>query len=275
MPYKKPITSATPMFMHLILDGSGSMVDPYDSGAGRLTKAAGLTQTANRFAYDAILACTADGRVRDAVHIAAVCYHDDRIEPALAGPLASKAVVPLSELAQNPARFGVMPAIPEEQMPEIPDHPIWIEERASGGTPMKQAFNAIVTPISDWISKHPDGPPPVIVHVTDGESTDGDPTEAAQRALSLETSDGHPVLFNVHLSSVGQAPIVFPSSATGLPDKHARLLFDISSPLPEPMARVAKSLGIAVEPGARAYVCNARLREVMLALLTASQGANR
>lgn len=275
MPYTKPITSATPMFMHIILDGSESMDDHYGNGMSRITKAAGLAQTANRFSYDMILACTADGRVRDAVHIAAIRYQGDRIEPALAGPLASKAVVSLSELAQSPARFGVMPAIPEEQMPEIPDHPIWIEERASGGTPMKQALNAIVTPVSTWISQHPDGPPPVIVHVTDGESTDGDPTEAAQRVVSLESSDGHPVLFNVHLSSAGQVPIVFPSSASELPDKHARLLFDISSPLPEPMVRAAKSLGIAVEPGARAYVCNARLREVMLALLTASQAANR
>lgn len=273
MPYIQPITSATPLLVVKIIDRSTSMADEYDQTG--ISKAEGTAQIGNRFIYDVIMACNDSGRVRDAVYFSAVAYHDDRIEPAFAGALAAEPFVPASRLAAEPLRLEPMPAIPGEDMPAIDEHPVWIEPCADGGTPMCQAFDAIAGPLALWIGQHPDGPPPVVVHVTDGESTDGNPTAAARHVTEMATSDGNVALFNVQLETRDGPPIVFPSTPDLLQDKDSRTMFEISSVLPEPMARAARAMGAEIQPGARAYIRNGRLREVMLGLLTASRPANR
>jgi hypothetical protein len=40
------------------------------------------------------------------------------------------------------------------------------------------ALGQAQTVVQSWLSQHPDCFPPVVIHITDGESTDGDPTAA-------------------------------------------------------------------------------------------------
>ena len=101
--------------------------------------------------------------------------------------------------------------------------------------------------------------PPVAINITDGESTDGDPSAAAARLQSLGTADGNVLLFNLHLSSTRTAPIVFPDGEVQLPDQFARLLFGMSSALPEMMRRAAADEGYSVSAGSRGFAFNADL----------------
>jgi hypothetical protein len=94
------------------------------------------------------------------------------------------------------------------------------------------------------------------MNLTDGESSDGDPAEAARKLTSLETSDGRVLLFNMHLSAEEGAAVLYPSSESALNDPFARQLYSISSQLPEAMLQQALAMELPVRQGSRGFVFN-------------------
>ena len=80
-------------------------------------------------------------------------------------------------------------------------------------------------------------------------------------------------LYSAVVEGNGGGAVVSPATPDRLPDAFSRRLFEMSSVLPDPMADCARRLGIQVEPGARTLICNARMRDVMRALITGSQMA--
>ena len=111
----------------------------------------------------------------------------------------------ITEIANSPARI-------EERTKKVDDgagglvdqkvrFPIWFDPVADNGTPMCQALSRAQSILSQWVTQHMSSFPPTFIHITDGESTDGDPTSAAEDARKLATIDGNVLLFNVHLSS--------------------------------------------------------------------------
>jgi hypothetical protein len=103
----------------------------------------------------------------------------------------------------------------------------------------------------------PDLLSPAVINVTDGEPTDGNPADAAAAVRAAATTDGEVLIFNLHLSSNRAAPVEFPADDAGLPDKFARLLFSMSSPLAAHMVAAARQDGDAVGDGARGFAFNA------------------
>jgi hypothetical protein len=73
----------------------------------------------------------------------------------------------------------------------------------------------------------------------------------------MQTSDGPILMFNLHVSTSGASPIEFPASETGLPDVYARLLFRLSSSLPEHLIRFAQDKGFKVSMESRGFMFNA------------------
>ena len=111
--------------------------------------------------------------------------------------------------------------------------------------------------LSQWIAQHPRSFPPIVVHITDGESQDGDPIPYAEAVKALATEDGGVLLFNCHLSMTAADPFMFPAGEQGLPDELARVLFRMSSVLPEPFYRHGVMEGFALQPSARGMAFNA------------------
>jgi hypothetical protein len=107
---------------------------------------------------------------------------------------------------------------------------------------MTAAMRTAAEAIADWCDAHPSSYPPTVIHVTDGASTDGDPSAVADALKQLSTSDGESLLFNLHISTAGGQPVVFPSSDGGL-DEYGRLLFRLSSPFPSHLVQVARDKG--------------------------------
>src|SRR5205807_2655575 len=99
--------------------------------------------------------------------------------------------------------------------------------------------------------------PPIVINITDGESSEGDPQPYAEAVQSLGTDDGNVLLFNCHLSMTPADPFLFPSSDEILPDEYARSLFHMSSKLPESIYQRAVAEGLSLQPGARGMVFNA------------------
>ena len=204
--------------------------------------------------------------------------YGNNVGPAFSGALAGRELVPISDVGNIPARI-------EERTKKVDDgagglvdqtvkFPIWFDPIGYGGTPMCQAMTQAHGVLSRWIAQHSTSFPPIVFNFTDGESTDGNPTNAANTIQNLTTSDGNALLFNVHLSSTDAAPILFPDSEAGLPDDYAKLLFRISSTLPDAMRNLARQADFTVSDGTRGFVFNADPVAVIRFLEIGTQPSN-
>ena len=137
--------------------------------------------------------------------------------------------------------------------------PIWLHPHAEYGTPMCGAFEVAARALEAWVGQHPDSFPPIVINVSDGAASDGNPEGPAQRIAGLQTSDGNVLLFNVHLSEVAATPVQYPDSEGVLPqdDDYALTMYRISSVLPESSRGQATSLDLSVNDDSRGYVFNA------------------
>jgi len=124
------------------------------------------------------------------------------------------------------------------------------------------------------VSEHAKGFPPIVINITDGEATDGEPLAEAKALESLGTDDGASLLFNIHLSSTSAAPLELPAAPDRLPDPFAKVLFEMSSPLTPFMIARAKELGMPAEEGSRGFVFNAQPVQVIQFLDIGTRPAN-
>ena len=125
------------------------------------------------------------------------------------------------------------------------------------GTPMCTALGYCSQVVRAWIEAHPGSFPPMVINLTDGESTDGMPVPFAEDLKSLATSDGNVLLFNCHLSGRDAQPVFLPPTDSMLPDEYARDLFGMSSNLPDKLRHMAEVKGISAPTGCRAMAFNA------------------
>jgi hypothetical protein len=114
-----------------------------------------------------------------------------------------------------------------------------------------------------WCDAHPESYPPTVLHVTDGESTDGDPEEIATHLGGIRTNDGEVLILNIHVSALGADPIRFPSSEAALPDNYAKMLFRMSSQLPKHLVGFAQEKGHKVGVESRGFMFNAEAAEIV------------
>ncbi|MEU2577757.1 vWA domain-containing protein [Streptomyces anulatus] len=265
MPYTAEISRTNPTSIIFLVDQSTSMSDPI-GGEVPQQKADVVADAINRLLTELSVKCAKEEGVRDYFHVAVVGY-GATVGSAFAGSLGGRDIVPLSEVADNPARV-------DERSKKVPDgagglvetsvsFPLWMDPVAHGGTPMNRALQYAESLVSGWTERYPASFPPIVINLTDGESTDGDPTAAAEAITSHATADGAALLFNLHVSAAGGTPTAFPDTAEGLPDSYARTLFSMSSPLPSHMRSYAASQGQRVSETTRGFVYNADITTVV------------
>ncbi len=274
--YSAEISRTNPTMILFLLDQSGSMGEefqmapsyssPWGSPSQHLgpmpKKADGVADAINRLLQSLCIRCAKEGGIRDYFHVGVIGY-GEQVGPAFIGNLEGMELVPISKIGSNHARL-------EERTKKIPDgaggvletkvkFPIWFEAVASGGTPMSEAFDQAKSIVEEWIQNHPNGFPPMVINITDGEFSDGDPSDLANELKSLKTSDGNVLLMNLHLSSVITSPIVFPNYDAELPNDYSKILYNMSSDLTPFMVSVAKQHGNKVGDGAKGFAFNADL----------------
>lgn len=265
MSYSAEISRTNPSAFLFLIDQSGSMEDGWAGEPGK-QKADGLATIINRLLQNLVLKCAKSEGVRDYYHIGVIGY-GGAVGPAFSGSLAGKELAPISAIANLPARI-------EERTRKTDDgagglieqsikFPVWFDPIAKGGTPMCAALTQARKVLTGWLADHPSGFPPIVINITDGESTDGDPSAAAAALRGLQTDDGHVILFNLHLSSQNATPVQFPDDDAALPDKWAKLLFSLSSPLPPFMRSIAGQEGFNVGDAARGFAFNADMVTVI------------
>jgi uncharacterized protein YegL len=275
--YSAEISRSNPSCFLFLIDQSGSMGDNFPGEAAK-KKADGVADAINKLLQNLVIRCAKEEGVRDYFHVGVIGYGTN-VGPGFGGSLAGKEVAPISEIANSPARI-------EERTKKVDDgagglvdqkvkFPIWFEPTFSGGTPMCQALNNAKGILQRWLAQHPNCFPPAVIHITDGESTDGDPSGAMNDLKTLASNDGNVLLFNLHISSNPNAQsTAFPDSATNLPDQYSKLLFDGASVLTPFMRNVAGEHGFNLSDGARCFVLNADLVLVIQALDIGTRPSN-
>jgi hypothetical protein len=264
MTYEAQISRANPTAFLFVVDQSGSMSDKMSSGK---SKAEFVADALNRTLMNLVTRCTKAEGVRDFFNIGVIGYGGNGVVNGFSGPLGSNILNPISAIEQNPVRV-------EDRKKKMDDgaggimetsvkFPVWFEPKASGGTPMREALTRAAEEIVAWCDTHPDCFPPTVLHVTDGESSDGDPEEIASHLRQIRSNDGEALMLNIHVSSLGADSIRFPSSESNLPDDYAKLLFRMSSQLPEHLIRFAQDKGHTVGIESRGFMFNAEAAEIV------------
>ncbi len=268
MSYSQQITRQSPSLIMFLVDQSGSMSDRFgDNGVDR-TKAERLADAINRLLQNLVIRCTKDQAegVGNYYDVGVIGYGHG-VGPALGGALVGKQIVTLKELADNPLRIDERGRKVEDGAGGLVEEtvrlPVWFEPVAENGTPMVEALRQTAAIVGTWATAHPNSFPPIVINITDGESTDGDPRPAAWTIADIETKDGKVLVFNAHLSSRPWAPVLYPSDTAGLLDEFAKQLFEMSSPLPPHIKDAAKAEGYPIAGNARGFVFNADIVEVI------------
>ena len=264
MSYSAEISRTSPTAFLFLVDQSGSMQDVMENGK---SKAQFVANVLNRTLATLITRCTKAEGTRNYFEVGVLGYSNSTADNGLSGPLASTILHPISQIEAHPLRV-------EDRTKRIDDgagglvsqtikFPVWFEPKASGGTPMCRAITAAAEQLAAWCDAHPDSYPPTVLHVTDGESTDGDPEGLALQLQLIGTKDGNVLLFNLHVSSTGGDPIKFPSSEDNLANSFAKLLFRMSSPLPPHLQAAAQEKGIGATSESRGFMFNAETAEIV------------
>lgn len=258
MPHSTQINRDNPVALIFLVDQSGSMAEPFGLQP-ETRKADGVADAINRVLQSLVLRCARAEGVRDYFRVGLIGY-GSRVVSAFGGSANNCALVKLSELAAKPARV-------EDRVRKVGDgagktreqkykFPVWLDPVAAGKTPMCSALNQAHNAVVKHIEQYPRCFPPLVFNITDGAATDGDPEPAAEAIRDMASWDGNVLLFNIHVSVTPVQPIRFPDEEETMPDDYARLLFRMSSVLPEQMRDAAAREGHAATERTRGFVFN-------------------
>ncbi|MCS6865099.1 MAG: VWA domain-containing protein [Gemmataceae bacterium] len=272
MPYEMQIDRANPGCIVFVVDLSNSMLDGI-AGTQR-PKIDTVVTAINRFIQELITSCEkGEEKPRNYFDVGLIGYTTDAngvaiVKPLFQGVLAGRDLVSITELYDNPLE------IEQRRKKEFVDDgagglmevereiafPVWFrapQPTEMFGTPMCTALGYTAQVVRAWIEAHPNSFPPLVINLTDGESTDGLPVPFAEDLKNLSTADGQVLLFNCHLSGRDAQPVFLPATSESLPDEYARDLFEMSSPLPEKLRHMAEVKGIPAPIGCKAMAFNA------------------
>ncbi len=257
MSYQAQISRDNPTCFLFVIDQSGSMDEKTESGR---SKAQFVADVLNKTLYTLVTNCSKADGIRNYFDIGVLAYGASDVRTGFGGQLSGSVIHPMSAIGETPLRV-------EERARKMDDgaggiveqktkFPIWFDPTSSGGTPMRAALTKALEIMAEWCDSHKNSYPPTILHVTDGQSTDGVPEDVAIALQQISTSDGQCLLFNLHVTAGGGQEILFPISDANLADEYSRMLFRMSSALPGHLAKFAGDKGYTISDGSRGFIFN-------------------
>ncbi|MCP4660858.1 MAG: VWA domain-containing protein [bacterium] len=225
---------------------------------GEVRKKHAAAYAVNRLLHNTLVRCTKEDGVRPYFDVGVFGYGlDGGVQSVFERDLLSIAEI-ADRVKRVEKRPRQVPGKDGEMMTDSSQLPIWLEALADGKTVMNAAFERALLVLSEWISRHPDCFPPVVINITDGGFTDRSPLRTVTAIQQQSTDDGPALVFNCHLSEKIVPPVTFPGDCQAADfQKRMRQGYRMSSRLPALMLRHAAAKGYAIEPDARGYVFNA------------------
>lgn len=255
--YTKRISRAYPGLFVILMDMSGSMNEQWGEGK-KLSKFLQLFEIINNFLYELSKKSTSGDQIKDYFHISVIGYGGS-VKPLFVD--TEKPYITISQIVNQGKVETVISEVDDGvggKKERIETKKIYVEGIAKGDTPMCRAFGyACKEVISPWIEKYKESFPPVVLNITDGEPTDGNPLDIVNEIKKKTTLEGNVLIFNAHVSSTNpDLNICYPDSESGLPDKYAKMLFSMSSILPNVMLNRAKLFYPDLVDGSHGFLYN-------------------
>jgi len=282
MSYEMYISSQRKALFIFLLNQSASMEEPLTGGKRKIDQ---LTLAINAWLQTMLITCGKAVGYNDCFDICILgCGTDENSNPiigsAFAGPLAGREMVSINDIAENLARIDkVTQLMPDdatgEMLTEETEIPVWIDATTHGATPICSAIVKACEIIDAWIPQHYSSFPPIVINITDGDSSEGDPIPYADTLKQRCTEDGNVLFFNCYLSATPADPFLFRGNSELMPDDFARRLFQMSSLLPEIMVYRGRAMGHDIEPNARGMVFNADMVSLIKFLDIGTRGAEK
>ncbi|MGN0051739.1 MAG: vWA domain-containing protein [Prevotella sp.] len=272
--YENYFTRANPGLIVFLIDQSKSMEDPWSGGK---TLAEQTALSINRCISEMAIRFTSGTVIKDEANIIMIGYggteksmEAELLRSGSIATLCSDDTIPVQHLKQkiSDGAGGIL-EIDVDQKEFITPKAVW-------GTPMASAFQLASALVTEWVSRAKEAlddegnpitrddsldPVPLIINISDGEPTDNetDVRKYAREIMEINCPDGNPLIFNIHLSANGGQEVCMPMDDKALPvnDKMSRLLYEISSSLPESMVKAANEFGFPnAEAGAKTFMSN-------------------
>ena len=245
--YIQPATRLTPALVIYLIDASASMNDP----CGSTTKIALVNAALREGVKGMVLRSMRDNKVQPRYHIAMFAY--------------SSTVLNLLDGIRDLPDLMRVGGPPELQ--------------AGGSTTDTAAgFLMVEKLLQEHLEDYSKCPAPLVCHLTDALRTTKDPSPIVQRIRAMRVDDGPVLVENVLMAEkMLRKPIRDwrtwggVTKASLLTDAYARLLYELSSPLPETYRQnMNKSAGYQLEKGAALFFPGTQGELVRLAVAASS-----
>ena len=273
--YSARITRHTPSAFVFMLDLSGSMEEKVNFNGENVSKAVAVAEIINNTLAELVNHCRREEGYRDYLDIAVIGYGGEQVRSLLPEGNSHPVFRKPGELAYAPVER--IKTFRERTLPDgkkvisTTETKAWIKPQALGKTPMFGAFEQAYKLLSEWTRKHADKCcfPPVVINISDGEATDAEEHQllsVSEKLRELRTTDGNVLIINIYIGAEkGKPSVLFPASESDLPDTpYARLLFGMSSPMPEIYrARIAEIHGSPVPEICRGMSYNASMTDLI------------
>lgn len=270
--YSQTASRAKPSCVLFLIDQSFSMEDGIAGTAKSISST--VATAVNKLISELIQICEkGEEKPRHWFDVGMIGYTSDSngtpvVGSAFGGALAGRDLVSIPDLNDNPLDFEVRKRKVEQVddagnlvlADEEVQFMVWYQmppKEARFATPSRTAFEHALPILQRWIADHPDSFPPLVIHLTDGEPTDGDPKEAAAAVRALATSDGNVLILNCHISASKAESALFPTSADQLEDVFAKELYQMSSEMPDSLRQTAEVKQVKAPHGCRLMAFNA------------------
>lgn len=237
--YTQPTTTLTPALVIYLIDASHSMNDSF----GGATKMGVVNKALKEAIKDMVRRSIREGIVQPRYKIAIFAY--------------STQVVDVLEGIRD------LPELVKQGVPII---------SAGGETDTAIGFAAVEMLLQKHLEEFQTCPAPLVCHLTDALITASDPTPIVRRIQAMTVRDGPVLVENVYVAdNMLRTPVydwqrwkgvVKPGQLT---NDFAKLLFRLSSPLPETYRQSINDYGYSLQEGAALFFPGAHMDLVRLA----------
>ena len=269
----------------IAIDCSASMQERIIFNRHMMTKADAVALVCNYLIDELVARATRSDNVRNYYDIGVVEYSGRGVCDIL--PAAIDGLTPVDILAQYapPQKKYCFEQYCESGYTPTAIFSIseWITPTAYGKTPMHEAMCHIYEIMYRWCTRpeNSESFPPMVFNITDGELSDGhveDMRIISERIMSLSTSNGNILVFNIHLSgNDDNEHLIFPSDWDFYSSNaYKQMLFNMSSILPANMEPLITQISTQKGRGPfRGVAFNASICELLAVLTIGSQSTIR
>ena len=161
---------------------------------GGRSKAQFVSDVLNKTLYTLVTNCSKADGVRNYFDVGIVAYGGSDVRSGFGGAISGNIIQRISAISDNPLRVEDRTRKVDDGAGGIIDQatkfPVWLDPTSSGGTPMRAALMKAMEVAAEWCDAHRHSYPPTILHVTDGQSTDGNPEELADGSAKYQRMTG-------------------------------------------------------------------------------------